>query len=188
MSQDFGGNKYSKNSMIMYIINDKLWYIYTNENRINHNPNWPYIPDHPYRILIIAGSGSGKTNALLNLIHNQPDIDKIYLYAKDPYDDKYQYLINKRESIGISHLSDPKAFIEYSNNMHDFYQNIDNYNHDKYLFSGMQFYRKKDNINIYKHIIINIYKKCTDKPYSFPVLFCKQCLSFLLTLIKKTNY
>ena len=42
--------------------------IYTNENRINHNPNWPYIPDHPYRILIIGGSGSGKTNALLNLI------------------------------------------------------------------------------------------------------------------------
>ena len=49
---------------------------YTNENRIKHNPNWPYIPDHPYRILIIGGSGSGKTNALLNLIRNQPDIDK----------------------------------------------------------------------------------------------------------------
>ena len=46
---------------------------YTNENRINHNPNWPYIPDHPYRILIIGGSGSGKTNTLLNLINNQPE-------------------------------------------------------------------------------------------------------------------
>ena len=104
---------------------------YTNENKINHNPNWPYIPDHPYRILIIGGSGSGKTNALLNLINNQPDIDKIYLYAKDPYEDKYQYLINKRESVGLKHFNDPKAFIEYSNDMHDVYKNIDNYNPDK---------------------------------------------------------
>ena len=52
---------------------------YTNENKVNHNPNWPYIPDHPYRILIIEGSGSGKTNMLLNLINNQPDIDKIFV-------------------------------------------------------------------------------------------------------------
>ena len=58
---------------------------YTNENIIEHNSKWPYIPDHPYRILIIGSSGSGKTNALLNLINNQPDIDKTYLYAKDPY-------------------------------------------------------------------------------------------------------
>ena len=58
---------------------------YTNENTIKHNPNWPYISDHPYRILIIGGSGIGKTNAL-NLIQNQPCIDKIYLYAKDPYE------------------------------------------------------------------------------------------------------
>ena len=63
---------------------------YANENKVNHNPNWPYISDHPYRILIIGGSESGKTNALLNLINNQTDIDKIYLYAKDPYEDKYQ--------------------------------------------------------------------------------------------------
>ena len=104
---------------------------YTNENKKEHNLNWPYIPDHPYRILIIGGSGSGKTNALLNLIEDQPDIDKIYLYAKDPYEDKYQYLINKRESVGISHLNDPKAFIEYSNDMHDVYKKIDNYNLDK---------------------------------------------------------
>ena len=104
---------------------------YTNENRIKHNPNWPYIPDHPYRILIIGGSGSGKTNALLNLINNQPDIDKIYLYAKDPYEDKYQFLIKKRENIGLKHFNDPKAFIEYSNDMHDVYKNIDHYNPDK---------------------------------------------------------
>ena len=57
---------------------------YNNENTIEHNSKWSYIPDQPYRILIIGGSGSGKTNALLNLINNQPDIDKIYLYAKDP--------------------------------------------------------------------------------------------------------
>ena len=104
---------------------------YGNENKGKHNPNWPYIPDHPYRILIIGGSGSGKTNVLLNLINNQPDIDKIYLYAKDPYENKYQFLINKKESIGLKHFNDPKAFIEYSNHMHDVYKNIDNYIPDK---------------------------------------------------------
>ena len=57
---------------------------YTNDNKRKHNPNWSYIPDHPYRILIIGGSESGKTKTLLNLINNQSDIDKIYLYAKDP--------------------------------------------------------------------------------------------------------
>ena len=84
---------------------------YTNENKRKHNPDWPDIPDHPCRILIIGGSGSGKTNALFNLINNQPDIDKIYLYAKDPYEDKYQCLIKKRESIGIKHFNDPKALL-----------------------------------------------------------------------------
>ena len=64
----------------------------------------------------------------MNLIENQPDIDKIYLYAKDPYESKYQYLINKREGVGINHFNDPKAFIEYSNDMHDVYKNIDEYN------------------------------------------------------------
>ena len=62
---------------------------YTNENKRKHNPNQPYIPDHPYRILIIGSSGSGKTNTLLNLLKNQSDIDKIYLFPKDPYEDKY---------------------------------------------------------------------------------------------------
>ena len=104
---------------------------YINENRVNHNPNWPYIPDHPYRILIIEGSGFGKANTLLNLINNQPDIDKIYLYAKDPYEDKYQFLINKRESIRLKYFNDPKAFIECSNDMRDVYGNIKDYNPDK---------------------------------------------------------
>ena len=85
---------------------------YTNESKEKHDLDWPYIPDHPNRILIIRGSGSGKTNVLLNLINKQPDIDKIYLYAKDPYEKKYQVFINK-ESIGLKHFDDPKAFIEY---------------------------------------------------------------------------
>ena len=67
---------------------------YTNENKTEHNFKKPYILDHPYRILVIRGSESGKTNALLNLINNQLDIDKIYLYAKDQYEAKYLYLIN----------------------------------------------------------------------------------------------
>ena len=104
---------------------------YANENKTKHNKNWPYIPGHPYRILIIGGSGSGKTNLLLNLIENQPYIDKIYIYPKDQYESKYQYLINKREGVGINHFKDPKAFIEYSNDMHDVYKNIDDYNPDK---------------------------------------------------------
>ena len=101
---------------------------YTNENIIEHNSKWPYIPDHLYRILIIGSSGSGKTNALLNLINNQPDIDKIYLYAKDPYEAKYQFLISKPEEVGLDHFNGPKTFIEYSNVMRDVYKNIEDYN------------------------------------------------------------
>ena len=67
--------------------------------------------------IIQTGSGSGKTNALLNLIKNQPDTHKIYLYAKDPYEAKYQYLINKREKVELDYFNDPKAFMDYSNNM-----------------------------------------------------------------------
>ena len=102
-----------------------------NENKTKPNKNWPNIPDHPYRILKIGSSESGKTNVLLNLIENQPDIDKIYLYTKDSYESKYQYLINKREGVGINHFKDLKAFIEYSNDMHDVYKNINYYNPDK---------------------------------------------------------
>ena len=88
-----------------------------NENKRQHNSKWPYIPDHPNIILIIGGSGSGKTNALFNLIENQPDIDKIYLYAKDPYEAKYQYLINIREKVGLDNYDNLEAFIEYLNDM-----------------------------------------------------------------------
>ena len=90
---------------------------YVKENKTEHNKNWLYNPDHPCRILIKGGSGSRKTNVLLKSIENQPDIDKIYLYAKDPYEAKYQYLINKREGVGKDPFNDSKAFIEYSNDM-----------------------------------------------------------------------
>ena len=104
---------------------------YTNENKTQHNEYWPYILDHPDRILIIGGSGSVKTSTLLNLINNQPDIDKIYLYAKDPYETKYQLLINTRERTGLKHFDGPEAFIVYSNDMQDVYISIDEYNIDK---------------------------------------------------------
>ena len=104
---------------------------YPNQNKTQHNSEWPYFSDHPYRILIIGSSVSGKTNVLLNLINNQPDIDKIYLQAKDRYENKYQFLVNKRESIALKHFNYPKAFIEYSNEMQDVYKNTDEYNPGK---------------------------------------------------------
>ena len=84
-----------------------------------------------FRILIIGGSGSEKTKSLFNLINQQPDIDKIYLYAKDPYEAKYQFLSKKREDVGTKHCNDSKAFIEYSNNVNDIYKNIEDYNANK---------------------------------------------------------
>ena len=91
----------------------------TKENKKEHNKKWPGIPDHPYRILI-GGSGSGKTNALLNLVKQQDDIDKNYLYAKDLSEPIYQFLIKKRENAGKKYLNDPKAFIEGSNTIDDY--------------------------------------------------------------------
>ena len=95
------------------------------KNNEKHNEKQPYIPDHPYIILIIGGFGSGKTNTLLNLINEQKNIDKIYLYAKDLSKAKYEYLIKNRENAGIKHVNDGNAFIGYSNMMDDVYKNID---------------------------------------------------------------
>ena len=100
----------------------------TNENNREYNNEWPYILNHPYTMLIIGSSGSGKTNAYLDFIKEQDDIDKIYLYAKDLSKLKYEHLIKKRENAGIKHLDDPDAFNECSNTMDHLYENIDNYN------------------------------------------------------------
>ena len=99
-----------------------------NNNNEEHNEKWLYTPDHPYKILIIGGSGSGKTNALLNLINEQKDSDKIYLYAKYLSERKYEFLIKNRENAGLKYLNDSNAFIECSNTMANVYENIDYYN------------------------------------------------------------
>ena len=81
--------------------------------------------------MIIGGSGSGKTNTLLNLINEQYDIDKIFLYARDLNEPKYKVLIKKREDAGIKHLNDPNPFIRCSNTMDDVYENIYDYNSNR---------------------------------------------------------
>ena len=101
----------------------------TKESINKYNLNRPQIQNHPYRILIIGASGSGKTNALLNLIKQQDGddysiIDKINLYVKDPNEGKYQYLIKKREKNGLKNLKGSKAFTEYPNTMQDVYKNV----------------------------------------------------------------
>ena len=101
----------------------------TNENNKEHNEKRPFIPDHPYRMFIIWGSRSEKTNALLNLIKKQDSLmDKTYLYTKDLNELKHQFLIKKREDVEIKSLNDAKAFIEFSQCMDDVYNNIDDYN------------------------------------------------------------
>ena len=78
---------------------------YNKSVEINHSSNWLYIPDHPFTILVIGGSRSGKTNPLLNLIKRpRPDIDKIGLQVKDPFESKYQLLINRRQKVGVKRL------------------------------------------------------------------------------------
>ena len=114
----------------------------TNEKNKKHNVKWSYIPHHPYKILIIGGSGSGKTNTSLTLIHEQNDIDKIYLYARDLNELKYKVLIKKCKDAGIKHLNDLKAFIKCLNTMYDVYENIHDYNSSRkrktlIIFDGM---------------------------------------------------
>ena len=97
----------------------------TTESSSSERNNWPF------RMLIIGPSGSGKTNTLLPLINNLHPIDKIYLYAKDIHEPKYEYLINKREQAGIKNLNDPHAFIEYSDDMNDVLDDINDYNKNR---------------------------------------------------------
>ena len=105
---------------------------YDQSVEINHNLNWLDVPDHPYRILIIGGSGSGKNNVLLNLLkHQQADIDKINLYVKDLLESKYQLLSNGSEKVGIESLKHPKAFISYSRTINDVYERLEHYNPTK---------------------------------------------------------
>ena len=100
----------------------------TNKSNKKYNEKWPYIPNHPYRIIVIGGSGSGKTNALINLINEQNGIEKIYLYARDLSEPKHEYMIKTREDAGIKHLDNSNAFIKCSNTVDDVYQNINDFN------------------------------------------------------------
>ena len=112
-----------RDNLINQYKNVQLW-LYYKRRRKKHNPNCPEVLNHPYRILIIGGSGSRKTNVLLNLINNEPDIDKIYLYAKDPSEAKYHLLIKKIRNTGL----------KYFNNLidaDDIYKNIEEYNPNK---------------------------------------------------------
>ena len=93
----------------------------TNESNREHNEKQSFIPNHLYRILIIVGSGSGKTNTLVNLVKEQDNIDKIYLHAKQ------RFFIKKPENAGIENLNDPNTFIECSNTVDNVYENIDDY-------------------------------------------------------------
>ena len=102
-----------------------------NLDNIVSNKNENKYNDWPFRMLIIGPSGSGETNVLLHLINNLNPIDKIYLYAKDIHEPKYKYLINKREQAGIKNLSDPRAFIEYSDDVDDVLDDINNYNKNR---------------------------------------------------------
>ena len=122
--------------------------------KINHNPYWFYIP---YRILIIGGSSSGKTNALLNLIkHQWLDTDKIYLYVKDPFESKFQLLTNGREKVGNKNFKNLKLFVDFSQT-NDVYENLEDINPTKkrrvlMVFDGL-IAHMKSNKKLYKNVM-----------------------------------
>ena len=120
---------------------------YDKSVELNHNTNWPYFLDNLYRILINGDSGSSKSNVLQNLIKNQrPDIDKIYLYVKNPFQSKYQLLISWREKVRIKTLKNPKVFIDYSQTIDDVHENLEDYNPTK----------KKRQLIVFGDMIANI--------------------------------
>ena len=105
---------------------------YDQSAEINRNPNWPYILDHHYRLLIIVGSRSDKNNVLLNLSKNQlPDIDTIYLFVKDSFESKYELLIKASEKVKIKSLKNPKVFANHLQTIYDVYENLEDYNPTK---------------------------------------------------------
>ena len=105
---------------------------YDQSAEINRNPNWPYIRDHHYRLLIIVGSRSDKNNVLLNLSKNQlPDIDTIYLFVKDSFESKYELLIKASEKVKIKSLKNPKVFANHLQTIYDVYENLEDYNPTK---------------------------------------------------------
>ena len=133
------------------------------ENNKEHNEKWPCIPDHPYRILIIRGSGSGKTNELLNLIKKQGDIDKNYFYVKDLIEPKYEFLTGKCTNAGIKHLNDLKAFIEFSDTMDHIYHYIDDYNPSRKIKVSVVFDEMIDDIitnKKFQTIIKKLFIRC----------------------------
>ena len=150
----------------------------TNENNKKRNEKWPYISDHPYRMLIIGGSGSGKANTLLNLINEQNDIDKIYLYARDLNEPKNKILIKKRKDAGIKHLNDPNAFIECSNTMDDVYENINNYNQ----------IRKRKKLIVFDDMIVDIMGNKKSQAVIKELLIRCEKLNILLIFITQSYF
>ena len=137
------------------------------------NPNCPYIPDHSYRILIVGGSGSEKSNALLSLIrHETLNIDRFYLYVKDPFESKYQILINGREKVGIKKLKNPKSFIDYSQRIDDVYENLKYYNQTK----------KRRVLIVFDNMIVDIESNKKSSPTNFFLTGRKLNISFVFIL------
>ena len=131
--------------------------------------------DWPFRMLIIRPSGSGKTNTLLRLINNFHPIDKIYLYAKDTNEKKYQFLINKREQAGINNLNDPHAFKDYSNDMNDVLDDINNYNKN----------RDKKVLIIFDDVIADIVK--SEKFKAIVKELFIRCIKLNISIVVKTQ-
>ena len=150
----------------------------TKENIKENNLNWPQIPDQLYRILTIGGSGSGKTNSLFNLISQPADIDKTYLYAKDPYKVKYQFLIRKHESTSLKYFNDSKAFIEYSNDIDDVFKNIEEYNP----------YKKCKILIVFDDMIVDILSNKKHNPIVAELFISCRKLNIFLVFITQSYF
>ena len=147
--------------------------IVSNKKKISsENDDWPF------RLLIIGPSGSGKTNTLLHLKNKFHPIDKIYLYTKDTDEDKYQYLINKREQVGIKNLNNPHAFIEYSNDMNDVLDDINNYNKN----------RNKKVLVIFDDMIADIMRSEKFKAIVKELFIRCRKLNIFIALVTQSNF